>query len=58
MICISVNEQNFSKIKAVLEFAPMAEIREDLCNLSLEQIDELLVHPTILFTCRIENSSR
>ena len=58
MICISVNEQNFSKIKAVLEFAPMAEIRADLCKLSLEQIDELLVHPNILFTCRIENSSR
>ncbi len=58
MICISVNEQNFSKIKEILEVSPMAEIRADLCKLSLPQIDELLSLPNILFTCRIENSSR
>ena len=58
MICISVNEQNFSKIKEILAVAPMAEIRADLCKLSLDQINELLTHPNILFTCRIENSSR
>ncbi len=42
-----------------MERSPMAEIRADLCNFSVEEIEQLAAtHTNILITCRIENSSR
>ncbi len=58
MICVSVQETNFTKCKEILAKSEMAEIRADLCGFTIEQMNELMLHPNILFTCRIENSSR
>lgn len=58
MICVSIQEKEYSRCKEILSNCQMAELRGDLCKFSTNQIADLVSsHPNILFTCRIENSS-
>lgn len=59
MICVSIQEQDFHKCRQILENCRMAEIRADLCKFTVAQTEQLAaLHPNLLITCRIENSSR
>lgn len=58
VICVSIKDNDFLRCKGILKDAPMAEIRADLCGLSVQQVGELVSgHDNILITCRIENGS-
>lgn len=58
MICVSVKEQSLQGCLKALASAPMAELRADLCKLSIAELEEVVAsHPNLLITCRIANSS-
>lgn len=58
MICVSVKEQSLQGCMKALASAPMAELRADLCKLSIAELEEVVAsHPNLLITCRIANSS-
>ena len=58
MICVSVQEKDFAKCKEILAQCRMAELRGDLCNFSISQIEDIIKwHPNILYTHRIAGSS-
>ena len=38
MICVSVQEKSFGDCRAILESCEMAELRADLCRLSVEEV--------------------
>ena len=58
MICVSVKEQSLQGCLKALASAPMAELRADLCKLTIEELEEVVAsHPNLLITCRIANSS-
>ncbi len=58
MICVSVQENSLQGCLEVLKRAPMAELRADLCKLSLPELERVVEsHPNLLITCRIANSS-
>ncbi len=58
MICVSVQEQDFSKCREILRNSTMAELRGDLCGFSETQVGELVqMHPNLLYTHRIAGSS-
>ena len=58
MICVSVQEKSFRDCRAILESCEMAELRADLCRLSVEEVERLVeIRPNLIATCRIANSS-
>ena len=58
MICVSVQEKSFGDCRAILESCEMAELRADLCRLSVEEVERLVeIRPNLIATCRIANSS-
>ena len=58
MICVSVQEKTLQGCLKVLATAPMAELRADLCQLPVKELEEVVAsHPNLLITCRIANSS-
>lgn len=58
MICVSVQEKTLQGCLAVLKDSPMAELRADLCQLSIGELEQAVAsHPNLLITCRIANSS-
>ena len=58
MICVSVQEKTLQGCLKALASAPMAELRADLCQLSINELEEVVAsHPNLLITCRIANSS-
>ena len=58
MICASVQEKSFGDCRAILESCEMAELRADLCRLSVEEVERLVeIRPNLIATCRIANSS-
>lgn len=58
MICVSIQEKDFDKCKEIIATCQMAELRADLCNFSIAQIEEIVsAHPNILITSRICNSN-
>ena len=58
MICVSVQEKDFTKCKEMLAQCSMAELRGDLCNFSTSQIEDIIKwHPHILYTHRIAGST-
>ena len=58
MICVSVQEKTLQGCLEALATAPMAELRADLCQLSIKELEEVVAsHPNLLITCRIANSS-
>ena len=42
MICVSVQEKSFGDCRAILESCEMAELRADLCRLSVEEVERLV----------------
>lgn len=58
MICVSVQEKSLQRCLEIIKEAPMAELRADLCKLSLPELERVVEsHPNLLITCRIANSS-
>lgn len=58
MICVSVQEKSLEACLKILEKAPMAELRADLCKLTLPELEKVVEsHPNLIITCRIANSS-
>ena len=58
MICVSVQEKSLEACLKILEKAPMAELRADLCKLTLQELEKVVEsHPNLIITCRIANSS-
>ncbi|MBR5856633.1 MAG: type I 3-dehydroquinate dehydratase [Bacteroidales bacterium] len=58
MICVSVQEKSLKGCLEALKNAPMAELRADLCKLTLHELEKVVEsHPNLLITCRIANSS-
>ena len=58
MICVSVQEKSFGDCRAILESCEMADLRADLCRLSVEEVERLVeIRPNLIATCRIANSS-
>lgn len=58
MICVSICEQSFERCKAVMEYAPMVELRGDLCRLQTGEVERLVsLHSNMIFTCRIAGTS-
>lgn len=58
VICVSVQEKSFGDCRAILESCEMAELRADLCRLSVEEVERLVeIRPNLIATCRIANSS-
>lgn len=58
MICVSVQEKDFTKCKETLSHIPMAELRGDLCGFDERQTGELVqMHPNLLYTHRFAGSS-
>lgn len=55
MICVSIQNKEFSEIQALLPSLEMAEIRLDRCALSDEEIDQLFSQSDVplIATCRI-----
>ena len=55
MICVSIQHKNCEEILEILSKVEMAEIRLDLCDLSLEEIEEIFSTDTpTVATCRVE----
>lgn len=58
MICVSIQEKDYNKCREILKGCHMAELRADLCQFSIKQIEEIVSsHPNILITSRICNST-
>ncbi len=58
MICVSVQEKSLQGCLEILKRAPMAELRADLCRLSVKELETVVAsHPNLIVTCRIANSS-
>ncbi len=58
MICVSVQEKTLQGCLKALATAPMVELRADLCQLPVKELEEVVAsHPNLLITCRIANSS-
>lgn len=58
MICVSVQERDYSRRKEIVSSSEMVEIRADLCGCTTEELTEIVnSHSNVLITCRIENSS-
>ncbi len=58
MICVSVQEKSLQGCLRILRQSPMAELRADLCKLTVAELEEAVAsHPNLLVTCRIANSS-
>ncbi|MBE6224506.1 MAG: 3-phosphoshikimate 1-carboxyvinyltransferase [Bacteroidales bacterium] len=58
MICVSVQEKDFTKCREILKSSPMVELRGDLCGFTAAQTAELVqMHPNLLYTHRIAGSS-
>lgn len=57
MICVSIQNCNLAQIEEILSKVQMAEIRLDLCPLSMDDIAELFSSDVpLIATCRIENT--
>ena len=55
MICVSIQHKNCEEILEILAKVEMAEIRLDLCDLSLDEIEEIFSTDTpTVATCRVE----
>lgn len=58
MICVSVQEKRLQDCLEILKGVPMAEIRADLCKLTIPELEKVVEsHPNLIITCRIANSS-
>lgn len=58
MICVAISDKQKEKCLQILDKVEMAEIRLDLTQSSLVDIEEIFKHPTPkIATCRFENTS-
>ncbi len=58
MICVSVQERSLQGCLDIIKDVPMAEIRADLCKLTIQELEKVVEsHPNLIITCRIANSS-
>ena len=58
MICVSVQESSLNGCLEILKGVPMAEVRADLCKLTIQELEKVVEsHPNLIITCRIANSS-
>jgi len=58
VICVSVQEKSLERCLEIIKGVPMAELRADLCRLTLPELERVVEsHPNLLITCRIANSS-
>ena len=42
MICVSIQEKDYNKCREILKGCHMAELRADLCQFSIKQIEEIV----------------
>ena len=42
MICVSIQEKDYNKCREILKGCHMAELRADLCQFSIKQIEEII----------------
>ncbi|MBA7653980.1 Catabolic 3-dehydroquinate dehydratase [subsurface metagenome] len=55
MICVAISDKSIEKCLAILDVVDMAEIRLDLTDFGIEEIDRIFAHPTPqVATCRPE----
>ncbi len=58
MVCVSIQERDVNKCLEILKDVPMAEIRADLCQFSLPDLEAVVAaHPNLIVTCRIATTS-
>ncbi len=55
MICVAISDKSIEKCLAILDVVDMAEIRLDLTDFGIEEINRIFAHPTPqVATCRPE----